>query len=179
MADFNVFLPKLLRFEGGWVDDPADPGGATNKGITLATFASVARPLLEIEPTRENLRQLSDDQAARIYRKLYWNKLNADEIGLQALAEIYVDFYVNAGANAVRLMQRCLNTTGAVAPSIAVDGVHGNATRAALLDHEPTALYRRYRDGRIAYYHELAEKRPTLQRFLKGWLNRVDAFPEL
>jgi len=46
MASLDLYLPQLLRFEGGYVDDPADPGGATNLGITLATFERYAQPLL-------------------------------------------------------------------------------------------------------------------------------------
>jgi lysozyme family protein len=57
MADFNAFFPTLLRFEGGFVDDPADPWGATNKGITLQTFDSYARRLPGIDPTLEALKQ--------------------------------------------------------------------------------------------------------------------------
>lgn len=51
MASFDLFFPQLLRFEGGFVDDPSDPGGATNRGITLATFERYAPTLLGLQPT--------------------------------------------------------------------------------------------------------------------------------
>ncbi len=59
MASFDLYLPQLLRFEGGFVDDPNDPGGATNRGITLATFQRCAQALLGQAPTLQNLRALT------------------------------------------------------------------------------------------------------------------------
>ena len=78
MASFQVFLPLLLRFEGGFVDDPADPGGATNKGITLQTFQAHARQLLAVAPTLENLKNLSDAQAGTLYKALYWDRARGE-----------------------------------------------------------------------------------------------------
>lgn len=178
MASFDPFLPTLLRFEGGYVDDPADPGGATNKGVTLQTFKAFGHQLLGVDPTLDNLKRLTDAQAGTIYKTLYWDRLRADEIGLQPLAEILVDFYVNAGANAVKLLQRVLNELGAQ-PLLSVDGMTGMDTRRALQQMDPTQVYRRYRQGRSAYYEDLVQQRPSLQRFLKGWLARVAAFPDL
>jgi lysozyme family protein len=178
MASFSVFLPSLLRFEGGFVDDPYDPGGATNKGVTLATFRGCAQRLLQLEPTLDNLKSLTDAQAGVIYKALYWDRVSADAIDLQALADIVVDFLVNAGTPAVHLLQSVLNDQGAD-PALAVDGVIGRATLQALQRADQTAVYRGYRRGRMAYYEDLAHQRPALKRFLQGWLNRVAAFPVL
>jgi lysozyme family protein len=176
MASFDAFLPMLLRFEGGFVDNPADPGGATNKGVTMRTFGSAAVPLLGIQPTTDNLRRLTDEQAGVIYKQLYWDKAQADAIELQALANIVVDFYVNAGAHAITLLQQVLNEAGA-SPALAVNGVMDAATSAALRRRDPHDIYQRYRQGRIAYYQGLVAQRPQLQCFLRGWINRVNAFP--
>jgi lysozyme family protein len=91
VANFDVFLPLLLKFEGGFVNDPADPGGATNKGITLQTFRGCAQNLLGLEPTLDNLKSLTDAQAGAIYRDLYWNKTRGDDIDSQTLANIVCD----------------------------------------------------------------------------------------
>jgi lysozyme family protein len=176
MAEFNLFLPVVLKFEGGFVDDPADPGGATNKGITLNTFASCSGRLLGQDPTLENLSQLTDEHAGKIYRELYWDKVCGDQIAHQELASIVCDFYVNAGNNATKLLQRVMNDLGCQLP---VDGVVGPASLAALSKLDPVEVYRRYKSGRIAYYQRLVANQPALARFLKGWINRVNAFPDL
>lgn len=178
MADFNSFFPTLLKHEGGFVNDPVDPGGATNKGITMATFKLCARELLGVEPTLDALIRLTDDQAGKIYKKLYWDKVRGDDIVLQPLANIVFDFQVNAGANASRLLQRVLNAQG-VTPQLAVDGAIGAGTMAALAKVDARAVYAAYKKGRADYYRNLVVQRPALGKFLKGWLNRVDSFPDL
>jgi len=178
MADFNAFFPTLLRFEGGFVDDPADPGGATNKGITLQTFDSCARRLLGIDPTFEALKDLTDAQAWTIYKTLYWDTVRGNDIALQPLANIVCDFYVNAGGNAGKLLQRILNALGAT-PSLVVDGCIGPGTLHALKSMDQNEIYQHYKHGRMAYYQELVANHPSLHKFLRGWLNRVNAFPDL
>jgi lysozyme family protein len=178
MASFDAFFPTLLKHEGGFVNDPVDPGGATNKGVTLGTFQRCAKRYLGIEPTLENLKGLSDVQAGKIYKALYWDEVRGDEIALQELANIVFDFQVNAGGNAAKLLQRVLNELGAK-PPLSVDGEVGPGTMAALKSMDSKAVYRRYKQGRIDYYQDLVAKRPPLGKFLKGWLSRVNSFPEL
>ncbi|MET0330539.1 MAG: glycosyl hydrolase 108 family protein [Dyella sp.] len=171
MANFDAFFPTLLKHEGGFVDDTDDPGGATNKGVTFATFQACALKLLQVQPTLDNLRQLSDAQAATIYKARYWDVLRADQIALQPLAEIVFDFYVNAGGNAVKLLQRLLNAQKGA--NLTVDGGFGDATFVALQAADQRDLYGRYKQGRADYYRQLVEARPALGKFLKGWLARV------
>ena len=176
MASFDQFLPMLLKFEGGFVNDPADPGGETNKGITMKTFATCSQQLLGIAPTSANLKALTDAQAGIIYKALYWDKIHGDDIGMQDLANIVCDFYVNAGGHATTLLQRVMKGMGA---GVVVDGGIGPASIQALAGLDQTEVYRRYKQGRIAYYQNLAQQKPKLAKFLKGWLNRVNAFPDL
>ena len=176
MADFDAFLPTLLGFEGGFVDDPADPGGATNKGVTLNTFGRCAQSLLAVDPSLDNLKALTDDQAGIIYKALYWDPIHAGEYPTQNLANIVFDFYVNAGANATKLLQTVLNDLGA---ALTVDGSIGPASLQALAGADADDLYRRYKAGRIAYYQNLVARQPSLSKFLKGWLNRVNSFPDV
>jgi len=178
MASFDAFFPTLLKHEGGFVNDPADPGGATNKGITLATFQSSAKQYLGIDPTLGNLKTLTDAQAGEIYKPLYWDKVRGDDIELQELADIVFDFQVNAGGSASKLLQRVLNELG-TQPPVAVDGDIGPGTMAALNRMDQRAIYRRYKQGRIDYYQDLVAKRPALGKFLNGWLKRVNSFPDL
>jgi lysozyme family protein len=173
VASFDLFLPTLLRLEGGYVDDPSDPGGETNKGITMAIFRQCSHELLGLNPTSENLKSLTDSQAGIIYRANYWNKMRGDEIQLQDLANIACDFYVNAGTHATIMLQRILNSMGA---HVVEDGVIGPASIQAMNGFNQADVYRQYKQGRINYYQSLGQRFP---QFLQGWLNRVDAFPNL
>ncbi|WP_374339777.1 glycoside hydrolase family 108 protein [Leeia sp.] len=174
MADFNIYLPMLLKFEGGWVDNPYDPGGSTNKGITFGTFREFAPKILHLSPTIENLRALTDEQAGKIYKSEYWDPIFGDEIQFQPLANIICDFHVNAGFHAIILLIHVLNMLGSNhAPG-------GHLTRKimdSLNYHDSVEVYMHYKAGRIGYYRTLAQENPALRRFLAGWLNRVNAFP--
>ena len=176
MADFNKFFKTLLKHEGGFVNDPDDPGGATNKGITFATFKRYAKNLLGVEPTLQNLKNLTDEQAAKIYKKRYWDRIRGDEITDQNLANIVFDFYVNAGGNAAKLFQRVINQLGG---SIVIDGGIGPVTIKALNKLDKKKVYMLYKKGRADYYHRICERNPRLRKFLKGWLNRVNSFPDV
>ena len=166
----------LLEFEGGWVDDPVDPGGATNKGITFQTFKAYGPRLLGIPATLENLKKLTDTQAGTIYELKFWDKIDCNHIANQDLANILADFYVNAGSNAIKILQRILNNN--FSAGISVDGGMGPATCAAMQAAESKDLPT-YKTNRIRYYRDLVARRPELQKFLKGWLNRVAKFPDM
>jgi lysozyme family protein len=173
MASFDVFLPIVLRFEGGYANNPTDPGGETNKGITMRTFQQCSHELLGIDPTSENLRALTDAQVGVIYETLYWNKIQGDFFAAQDLANIVCDFFVNAGSHATKLLQRVLNNMGA---NVVEDGTIGPASLQALAGFDEVQVYRQYKQGRIGYYQALGQKYP---QFLQGWLNRVNSFPDL
>jgi lysozyme family protein len=177
-ASFDAFFPTFIKREGGFVNDPVDPGGAINKGITIGTFQGVAQPYLGIAPTLDNLKALTDTQAAKIYKGMYWDHVRGDDIALQALANIVFDFQVNAGSIAAKLLQKTLNDLGAK-PPLAVDGTITPPVIAVLNGMDQKAVYRRYKQGRIRYYQDLVAKRPALGKFLNGWLLRVNSFPDL
>jgi len=171
MASFNFVLPIILCFEGGYVDDPTDPGGETNKGVTMATFRQCSHGLLGVDPTSANLNTLSDAQAGIIYRTLYWDKMQGDAFQSQDLANLVCDFYVNSGTHAISLLQTVLNGIGA---NVIVDGTIGAASLQALASLPQDQVYEAYRQGRIDYYEQLGERFP---QFLNGWLARAKSFP--
>lgn len=173
MANFDLFLPMLLKFEGGYVDDPEDPGGETNKGITMRAFQQCSHELLGLDPSSENLKGLTDAQAGIIYKARYWSKMQGDFIELQDLANITCDFFVNAGTHATKLLQHELNVMGA---HVVEDGVIGAACLQALSGMVSVEVYRRYKVGRQEYYYTLGKRFP---KFLPGWLKRVNSFPDL
>lgn len=176
MASFENAIDHTLRWEGGFVNHPNDPGGATNRGITWNVFQKYAMPLLNIFPTLEALKNLTVAQAKVIYKKVFWDGIDADHIVSQDVANIYFDGFVNMGKNAIRLMQEVLRSMGY---AITVDGIAGPKTLAAINAANPIALYNRYRHDRVEYYIELAAEKPSLSVFLKGWLNRILSFPDL
>lgn len=173
MAGFDIFLPILLKNEGGYVNNPNDPGGETNKGITIRTFAACSQSLLGVAPTSDNLKALTPAQAGIIYKARYWDVVSGDSFLLQDLANIVCDFYVNAGSHATKLLQTVMNNLGA---NVIVDGDLGPASMAALARLDQVAVYQQYKQVRIGYYEQLGASYPT---FLKGWLNRTNSFPDL
>ena len=94
---------------------------------------------------------------------------------MQELANILFDFYVNSGTHASSLLQKVINDMG-TAPPLVVDGGVGQGTMTALNALAQDEVYKRYKQGRIAYYQALGKSYPE---FVKGWLNRVAAFPDL
>lgn len=174
MADFHKFFPTLLKFEGGFSDDPFDSGGATNMGITLVTFKRYGATLLGTHPTVEGLRNLTKEQAGKIYKIEYWDTIFGDEISFQPLADIVFDFYVNAGHHAIELLFNVLNSQGG---HFDVRTTLHSAVIDSLRYHDILQVYSEYREGRKGYYRALAHRHPVNRRFLKGWLNRVAMFP--
>jgi lysozyme family protein len=164
MADtFDTCLAFTLREEGGYVDDPADPGGATNMGITLATYRQwTDDPALGAIQVQDMTRRT----ARAIYRALYWNPLRADALPTGVDLSVF-DMGVNAGIwGSARLLQRALGFTGDE-----VDGCIGPETLGAASKRDPRTLIDDLAERQSAYYRSLADF-PT---FGTGWLNRTDA----
>ena len=169
------------------MDDPQDPGGATNWGITIGVLRQWARRTLRIPGTLDNLRNLSREDATKIYRARYWDPIHLDEIAEidEAIAREIFDTGVNMGqATAVRLLQRLLNvfnSRGLHYDDIDVDGAVGAQTLGAL----EVFFDRRGAEGmqvlrtalnclQGARYVRIAEGSPNSEKFIYGWLkNRV------
>lgn len=164
MADtFDACLAFTLRAEGGYVDDPADPGGATNMGITLATYRQWSDDQA-LGPVQ--VQDMTERTARAIYRSLYWNPLRADALPAGVDLSVF-DMGVNAGIwGSARLLQRALGFTGDE-----VDGCIGPETLGAAAKADPRSLVDDLADRQAAYYRSLSDF-PT---FGAGWLNRTDA----
>src|SRR5438270_206038 len=164
MADmFDACLAFTLREEGGYVDDPSDPGGATNMGITLATYRQWSEnPNLDDVQVKD----LTLKTAKAIYRSLYWNPLRADALPAGVDLSVF-DMGVNAGIwGSARILQRALGFTGEE-----VDGCIGPETLGAATKFDPRALVNDLADRQAAYYRSLSD----FSTFGAGWLNRTSA----
>jgi lysozyme family protein len=163
-AAFDASLPFVLRWEGGFVDHPDDPGGATNRGITQGVYDAwrVRRGLAP-----RSVRQIEDDEVEGIYETGYWIPPSCDLLPRQ-LDLLHFDTAVNMGVQrAVRFLQ------GAV--GCPVDGDFGPLTKGAVAGCDVTATKAGYCEQREAYYRRLVAVKPRFSEFLQGWLNRVAA----
>lgn len=167
MADFESAIKIILKHEGGYVNHPSDPGGATNRGITYGLFKQYAG-ILGSSKNLDSLKNLTEHQAKVIYRMEFWNKMKGDQFGDQQLANIVFDGYVNMGVKALKLIQK---EAGAWA-----DGIIGSESLQAINRANPKLLFEGYKDARIKFYENLVAKKPELRVFRNGWLNRINSF---
>ena len=163
MATFAVAIPTILAHEGGYVNNPADPGGETNFGITKRDHPDL------------DIRALTKEQAAEIYRRDFWEPLRLGEVGDDRVATKLLDMAVNMGPRTMgRLLQRALNYILPNRP-MAIDGIIGDFTVAAVNSvSDPTLLLEALRAYHALRYVELVEgPDPRYDQFAKGWLRRA------
>jgi lysozyme family protein len=164
MPGFVASLPFVLRWEGGFVDHPNDPGGRTNKGVTQRTYDAWRR---RQGLALRDVKLIDEAEVHRIYESGYWIPPRCDLLARQ-LDLVQFDTAVNMGpGRAVRLLQ------GAVGAG--VDGDFGTETEHKVAASDPGETLVKYCSAREAYYRRLVQQRPDLGVFLKGWLNRLNA----
>jgi lysozyme family protein len=178
---FEDAFKIVLGFEGGYVNDPADKGGETNYGITASTLNSAkTKGWIPFNVTIQNLKI---EHAKIIYKKGYWNAVQADSLP-HPLDLIMFDSAVNHGPNAaVKLLQKSLNS---ILPhvNLSVDGIIGLLTMRAIKDfaglknEQGNNLNIRHLCidvlmNRIELYLSIVLNSKSQEKFLKGWLNRV------
>lgn len=167
MAKVELLIPFILRWEGGFVDDPDDRGGATNKGITIATYRLYRRQRGYTTTTVADLKNISDAAWADVLKSLYWDKWQADKIVNQSIANILVDWVWASGSYGIKLPQKMLGVTA--------DGIVGNQTLAAVNNYTPPCeLFEKIRQERIAFVNRIVAARPANRKFRRGWLNRIN-----
>lgn len=157
-SNFNACLSHVLASEGGYVDHPRDPGGATNMGITFETLKEWRGTRI----TKTDVRNLTREEAASIYRARYWDVVRGDDLpaGLDLVA---FDAAVNSGpSRGIKWLQAGL---GAI-----VDGKMGPATMAAIGNTSPSTAINRACDMRMTFLRGL----DTWSVFGKGWSSRVE-----
>lgn len=181
--DVRDIARQIVAREGGYVNDPDDPGGPTKYGVTLTTLRRFGRDLTgDGQIGIDDLKSMSRDMAVEIYVRHYHN---APRIALlpEALRPSVFDMYVNAGARAVTLLQRLLVEMGY---DIAIDGAIGPQTGGAAAQAAQVnegALVDAYGIARRNYYLRLADHRPASRKYARsrkggkgGWIKRAEEF---
>lgn len=164
MGSFAPSLKFVLEREGGFVDDPDDPGGATNQGVTQSVYDEY-RIVSGLQ--LRSVAGITDEEVKTIYRERYWLPSKGDKIPDQ-LALVHFDTAVNMGVGtAARMLQTALSMT-------VVDGIIGKKTLAAAQTSGLIAIGR-YMSLRITRYIVLVKTNAKLEKFLRGWLHRLGA----
>lgn len=193
VSNVEKLSPIVAKWEGGYVDDPADKGGATKMGVTIGAWK-----LMGYDKngdgiiTKADIKLLDTKDFALILKK-YWNKWNADNIANQSIANILVDWYWGSGKWGIVIPQRDLLGLGTDS-----DGVVGPTTLGLLNDmiqKDPKGTFDKIFALRIKFLHNIVassvttyekklgrkatekeKMKNTNARFLKGWLNRLNDF---
>ncbi|WP_242533570.1 holin-associated N-acetylmuramidase [Salipiger bermudensis] len=174
---------EIVQREGGYVNDPDDPGGATKFGVTIHTLRRLGMDLdHDGDVDAADVRLLNREQAVEIFLKHYFHRPRIAELP-QALQASVFDMYVNAGANAVKILQRLLCEMG---QGVAVDGVLGPRSLAACAraaKAAPEHIADAYGIARRNYYFALADARPASRKYARsraggkgGWIRRAEEF---
>ena len=183
MQSVQQIATDIVRREGGFVDDPNDPGGATNHGVTIHTMRRLGLDLNgDGRVDVADVRRLSQDQAVGIFIQHYFDGPGIARLPGPLQASVF-DMYVNAGNNAVKILQRLFNR---MRIDVAVDGVIGPQTvaaAAAAMAAAPDHLVDAYGIARRNYYYALADSRPASRRYARrqdggkgGWITRAEEF---
>jgi lysozyme family protein len=158
---FERCLTEVLRHEGGYVDHPSDPGGATNMGITRKTLARWRKVTPWTALPKTAVETLARDEAALIYRANYWNRAHAGSMPAGVDLALF-DFAVNSGPDrAIRMLQ--------VALGVAADGEVGPVTLAAVAATDGRRLINALCDRRLSFLQRLT----SFSVFGRGWTRRV------
>jgi len=174
---------EIVAREGGFVNDPADPGGATNYGVTIGTMRTLGLDKTgDGQVTVDDVKALTRADAVRIFRERYYLAPHIDLLP-EPLQPSVFDMQVNAGANAVRILQRLL---AEFEEPVTVDGLIGSKTAAAAKRAFAKAgqyLVDAYAIARRNYYFRLADRKPSLRKFARtragtkgGWIRRAEEF---
>ncbi|MGB5065756.1 MAG: holin-associated N-acetylmuramidase [Albidovulum sp.] len=183
MQSVSEIATAIVAREGGYVNDPDDPGGATKYGVTLPTMRRLGLDLTgDGRISSADVKALTKTQAVDIFIEHFWRRPRVSELP-EVLQPSVFDMYVNAGANAVKVLQRLLAEMG---HDLADDGIIGARTIAAAhaaVEAAPDLIADAYGIARRNYYYALADARPASRKYARrrdggkgGWITRAEEF---
>ncbi|WP_060873903.1 glycoside hydrolase family 108 protein [Myroides odoratus] len=167
-AEIELLGPIIAKWEGGFVNDPIDKGGATNMGITLETWRHYGYDKNnDGKIDAEDIKLLNQSDFKYVLRR-YWDKWRANEIKNQSVANILVDWYWGSGKWGIIIPQRILGVTQ--------DGIVGPKTINALNAVNQAEFFKKVFDARVKFLNDIVKNNPTQKRFINGWMNRLNDF---
>jgi lysozyme family protein len=172
MAEFDSAFAKTMKAEGGYVNDPQDPGGETYKGIARKMnskwdgwiLVDLAKKEANFPANLDGNIQLQE-KIRNFYEVNYWDKIRGDDISNQHIAECIFDFAVNAGPiTSAKLAQTTVGTEP--------DGTIGPVTLEKINADDPRGFISVFSLHKIARYVNICDKRPESRKFFYGWVKR-------
>lgn len=168
-ALFEQAIPIILAHEGGYVNDPDDPGGETNFGLTRTYLLGLPKEVLG-SINVSDMRGITQTQAEAIYQTEWWNKYSLGDFE-QPIANKIFDLAVNMGYKEVaKNTQRAIQALGV---KIVVDGDLGPASRKIINTLNTQKLLDEIGHQTVVFYQGLVAKNPKLRKFLNGWIRRA------
>lgn len=168
MANINKLSPIIAKWEGGFVNDSLDKGGATNMGVTIGTWRQVGYDKDGDGDIDKFDIKLLDHKDFSFVLRQYWDRWKADQIKDQKLANILVDWVWGSGKWGIIIPQRLLG--------VSADGIVGNKTLSALNEKDPISFHKIIWDARLKFLNDIVKNNPSQKRFIKGWINRLNDF---
>ena len=169
MAKVNLLAPKILKWEGGYSDDPDDKGGATNMGVTVATWKQVGYDKDgDGHIDGNDIKLLTKEDAILVLKKFYWDRWHGDYINNQSVADILVDWVWCSGKWGIKIPQRLL--------MIPDDGAVGAQTISTLNAQNQGDFHMKVRNARLAFIDGIVKNDPSQEKFKQGWINRLNDF---
>ncbi len=171
MANIVKWAEKCSPWEGGYQNDPSDPGNYTSTGILVGTNRGVSAGAYEKHfskiPTAEDMKALTDEQWSVVTRA-YWDAWRADEILNQSVADQLVEWYWGSGVWGIKIPQRLVGVDD--------DGSVGTHTLAAVNAENPETLHAKIVAARLTYIDDIISTHPDWEKYRIGWTNRIKSF---